>query len=132
MRFAHIMIASVLTIAAAASASAEELPANRALAVDEATAAAVPPASIVRVTGNLAGQVEWRGVRSCGDGDRVRQELQQAFDRWLGETARAHTGQTLLAHGWDTVTYWYENRRRSGRRSCKAGFSNAPVYADFF
>lgn len=123
-----------LGLFAASSAGAQEaLPAAEKLEVPQEVARAIDRSGVVRINSNLAGQVEWRGVRSCDDLPRVRNEFNQAFNRWLGATVRSQPNMRLLGHGWGQITYWYRNRTDSrGRRSCKGGFRSAPVHADFY
>lgn len=86
------------------------------------------------VRANLARTIgTWEGVRDCARTSRAQRALRAAFERWVGQQARAHRGQTLLSSGWGTNRWYAENRRaNNGRRRCKGGFRSAPVYARFY
>lgn len=87
---------------------------------------------VTRFEADLAGKAGvWTGVRSCSDAERARAALEVPFNAWLVSQINANPGRVVLRHGWGPAVYWYENRTRSGGRSCKAGFHTAPVYVEF-
>ena len=107
------------------------------IAAQEMTKDALPPDAaqdrIETVKADLASAIgTWKGVRSCGDRDRVRGALQGAFDRWIGQQTMARPGKLLLTYGWESASSWARNTKVDGRRKCKGGFHNAVVYARFY
>ena len=111
----------------------QSLAAMEELRVSQSEADAVPADSIRRVTADLAPRIgTWTGVRSCGDPARAEAALKGAFNSWIGEQVTGNPGKKLLRVGAEGGPWWFENRTRSGKRSCKGGFHSAKVYADLY
>ncbi len=126
-------IVLLVTFASAPAGAQEALGPTETLRMEAAEAALIPQAAITRVNADLAGRIgTWTGVRSCADAERARQAFMASFNSWIGEQVTSNPGRRLVRVGTGPAPWWVENRRRSGRRSCKGGFHSAPVYADLY
>ena len=133
MRAIATAIVLVFASSAAPALAQEALAPTQTLRMSAAEAELVPQAALTRVTADLAGRIgTWTGVRSCSDVERARAAFMGAFNAWIGEQVTGNPGRRLVRVGTGSAPWWYENRRRSGRRSCKGGFHAAPVYADLY
>ena len=127
-----------LILALSAALLAPAIAQAQTMAPMELTRDALPDNSdanrIEDVRADIAGAIPgWSGVRSCSRESRARDALRAGFDRWIGQQTMARPGRLLLTYGWSSGRWWYRNRTSgSGRRSCKGGYSAAPVYARFY
>lgn len=123
----------LLALTSTPALAQEVLGPTETLRMAQEEVALIPQAALTRVNGDLAGRIgTWTGVRSCADSERARQAFMAAFNSWIGEQVTGNPGRRLVRVGTGPAPWWYENRRRSGRRSCKGGFHAAPVYADLY
>lgn len=129
-----LFVLALLGAGHAAPALAQEvLEPTQILRVTPAEAALIPEAALTRVSADLTQRIgTWTGVRSCSEAQRARDAFMAAFNSWIGEQVTGNPGRRLIRVGTGPSPWWYENRRRSGRRSCKGGFHSAPVYADLY
>jgi hypothetical protein len=123
----------VLSISSATAFAQEAIAPTETLRMTQAEVALIPEAALTRVQADLAGRIgTWTGVRSCADAARARQAFMATFNSWIGEQVTGNPGRRLVRVGTGNAPWWYENRTRSNRRSCKGGFHAAPVYADLY
>jgi len=110
----------------------EPLAPTETVKIEQAQAELIPAEALTRVTADLTQKIgTWRGVRSCSDLEQARNAFMAAFNAWIGEQVTSNPGRQLVRVGSQAAPWWFENRKRNGRRSCKGGFHSALVYADF-
>ncbi len=134
MRRWSFIAGAMMLIGVAVPAAAQHLPPGRELRISPQEASQVAPDRIRRVEADIASRIpQWRGVRSCNDAGRASNELRTALNAWIGEQVTANSRLRVLSHGWGAGTWWYRNRTSSsGSRSCRGGFSTAPVFVEFY
>lgn len=133
MKKAIFGVALLLALTSVPATAQEALGPTETLRIPAIEAQRIPQAAITRVNANLADRIgTWTGVRSCADAERARQAFMASFNSWIGEQVTGNPGRRLVRVGTGPAPWWYENRRRNNRRSCKGGFHVAPVYADLY
>lgn len=126
-------MALAMALGAGPAAAQRVVAPTETLRMSRAEASAIPQAGVTRVNADLSSRIgTWKGVRSCDDGARARGAFMAAFNSWIGEQVTGNPNSRLVRVGTDNAPWWVENRRRNGVRSCKAGFTKAPVYADLY
>ena len=126
-------LALAMALGAGPAAAQRVVAPTETLRMSRADAMAIPQAGVTRVNADLSGRIgTWKGVRSCDDAGRARDAFMAAFNSWIGEQVTGNPNRRLVRVGTNNAPWWVENRRVGNVRSCKAGFTAAPVYADLY